>query len=51
MSILLLAVFLIVLGATWLTWISIAATTLGLFAFIVGIVLLVDYGRPYLSKW
>lgn len=43
---LLLAVFLILLGITWLGWISISQTFLGVFALVTGIVLLLESYRP-----
>lgn len=43
---LLLAVWLVLVGATWLTWLSIDAKALGLLAVITGIVMLVDYVHP-----
>lgn len=45
-STLLLAIWLILVGATWLTWISIDLKFLGLLGFIVGIVILVDSFHP-----
>lgn len=43
---LLLGVWLILVGATWLTWLTIDSKFLGLFAFIVGILILVDNYHP-----
>lgn len=43
---LLLAIWLILVGATWLTWVSIDQKFLGLLGFIVGIVILVDAFHP-----
>lgn len=46
LSSILLALWLILVGATWLTWITVATTTLGLLGFIVGIVILIDSIHP-----
>lgn len=46
LSSLMLGVWLILVGATWLTWLSIDLKFLGLFAFITGIVWLVEAYRP-----
>lgn len=43
---LLLAIWLILVGATWLTWLSIDSKALGLLAFITGVVWLIDGFRP-----
>lgn len=43
---LLLAIWLILVGATWLTWLSIDPKALGLLAFITGIVWIVDSVHP-----
>ncbi len=43
---LLLAIWLILVGATWLTWLSIDAKALGLLGVITGIVMLVDSVHP-----
>lgn len=45
-SSLLLGIWLILVGATWLTWISVDSKFLGLFAFITGIIILIDNWRP-----
>lgn len=39
---LLLGVFLILLGITWLTWVAISLTFLGVWAFVTGIVILLE---------
>lgn len=49
-SILLLAVFLILLGVTWLGWVAVSTPLLGLLAFVTGIVLLVDSFHPIVVK-
>lgn len=46
LSHLLLAVFLILLGITWLTWVAISQTFLGVFALVTGIVWLVEGYHP-----
>lgn len=46
LSSLLLGVWLILVGATWLTWIDVSAKFLGLFAFITGIVWLIEGFHP-----
>lgn len=43
---LLLAIWLILVGATWLTWLSIDPKFLGLLGFITGIVILIDAFHP-----
>lgn len=43
---LLLALWLILVGATWLTWITVDNKVLGLLGFIVGLVILVDSFHP-----
>lgn len=43
---LLLGLLLILWGATQLTWLSIDAKTLGLLAFITGIIILIDSYHP-----
>lgn len=45
-SSLLLAVWLILVGVTWLTWVSIDIKFLGLVGFITGILLLVESYHP-----
>lgn len=39
---LLLGVFLILLGINWLAWVAISVTFLGIWAFVTGIVLLLE---------
>lgn len=39
---LLLGVFLILVGITWLTWVTLSVTFLGVLAFVTGIVLLLE---------
>lgn len=46
LSSLLLAVWLILVGVTWLAWITIDVKILGLLAFITGIVFLIESVRP-----
>lgn len=46
LSSLLLGVWLILVGATWLTWLTIDSKFLGLWAFVTGIVFLVEAYRP-----
>lgn len=46
LSSLLLGVWLILVGATWLTWINVDVKFLGLFAFITGIVWLIEGFKP-----
>ncbi len=46
LSSLLLAVWLILLGITWLAWVAISAKFLGIWAFVTGIVFLVEAVRP-----
>lgn len=43
---LLLGIWLILVGATWLTWLSVDAKFLGLFGFITGIIWLIEGFRP-----
>ena len=47
---LLLAIFLILVGATWLTWITVDSKVLGLLAFIVGVIILVMGVYPYVNR-
>lgn len=42
----LLGIWLILVGATWLTWITVDVKFLGLLAFITGIVILVEGFHP-----
>lgn len=49
-SSLLLGIWLILVGADWLNWISVSKTVLGLLAFILGIVILVDTVHPLTTK-
>lgn len=46
LSSLLLAVWLILIGVSWLAWITIDAKLLGLLAFVTGIVFLVEGVHP-----
>lgn len=46
LSSLLLGLWLILVGATWLTWLSVDAKFLGLFAFITGLVWLIEGVHP-----
>lgn len=46
LSTLLLGVWLILVGATWLAWIAVDIKFLGLFAFITGIVWLIEGFHP-----
>jgi hypothetical protein len=46
----LLGIWLILVGATWLTWLSIDAKFLGLLAFITGIVLIVERAYPLYKR-
>lgn len=46
LSYLLLAVWLILVGITWLGWVAITVTFLGLWAFVTGIVFLVEGVHP-----
>lgn len=46
LSHLLLGAFLIVLGISWLGWVTVSATFLGVFALITGIVWLVEAWHP-----
>lgn len=46
LSTLLLGVWLILVGITWLAWVSISLTFLGVWAFVTGIVLLVEGVHP-----
>lgn len=39
---LLLGIWLILVGITWLTWVAIDSTFLGLWAFVTGVVLLIE---------
>lgn len=43
---LLLAVFLILVGISWLGWVTISLTFLGVWAFVTGIVLLLESYHP-----
>lgn len=45
-STLLLGVWLILLGSDWLGWISVSIKFLGLWAFVTGVVILVDTFHP-----
>lgn len=45
-SSLLLGLWLILVGATWLTWISVDTKTLGLLGFITGILVLIESWHP-----
>jgi hypothetical protein len=47
---LLLGVWLILVGVTWLDWVSVDTKVLGLLAFITGLVLLVVEALPHLEK-
>lgn len=47
---LLLAIWLILVGATWLTWISVDSKFLGLLGFITGIVILVAGVYPSIKE-
>lgn len=46
LSSLLLGIWLILVGATWLTWLSIDIKFLGLLGFITGIVVLIEAWKP-----
>lgn len=46
LSSLLLGLWLILVGATWLTWLSVDTKALGLFAFITGLVWLIEGFHP-----
>jgi hypothetical protein len=46
----LLGIWLILVGATWLTWISVDSKFLGLLGFIVGIIILVLGVYPYVDR-
>lgn len=46
LSSLLLAIFLILVGVTWLAWVTIDIKLLGLLAFITGLVFLVEGVHP-----
>jgi uncharacterized membrane protein HdeD (DUF308 family) len=46
LSTLLLAVFLILLGITWLGWVAISTTFLGVWALVTGIVWLLEAYHP-----
>jgi len=46
LSQLLLAVWLILVGMTWMGWVSISTTFLGVWAFVTGIVWLLEAYRP-----
>lgn len=46
LSTLLLGVWLILVGITWLGWVAITLTFLGLWAFVTGIVLLIESVHP-----
>jgi hypothetical protein len=49
-STILLAFWLILVGVSWLTWISIDPKFLGLLAFITGIIFLIESARPLIVK-
>lgn len=46
LSSILLAIWLLMVGATWLAWVSIDIRFLGLWAFVTGIVWLIESFRP-----
>lgn len=46
LSSLLLGIWLILVGATWLTWLTVDAKFLGLWAFVTGIVWLIEGFHP-----
>lgn len=46
LSSLLLAVFLILLGITWLGWVAISITFLGIWSLVTGILLLLEAYHP-----
>lgn len=46
LSSLLVGVWLILIGSTWLAWITVDVKFLGLWAFVTGIVMLVDNWHP-----
>lgn len=46
LSTLLLAIWLILVGITWLAWVSISIKLLGIWAFVTGIIFLVEAIRP-----
>lgn len=50
LSTILLGVFLILLGISWLGWVAISITFLGIWAFVTGIVILVDGFSP-ITVW
>lgn len=47
---LLLGIWLILVGITWLTWATISLTFLGIWAFVTGIVWLVETVHPIVIK-
>jgi hypothetical protein len=46
LSTLLTAVFFILLGITWMGWVAISTTFLGMFAFVTGLVWLLESAHP-----
>jgi hypothetical protein len=50
MGILLLGIWLVLFGIDLAGWVAISGVLLGIFALIIGIVLIIEHGRTYIGR-